>query len=245
MEGAERRPTAGNDHALTGELAVSLVAMYVAVVALTQTFGDTTSLTAATLLGAAIAAIIGLATFRRGLRAIPRSVFAMMAVSVTVLATLSGRDALENMRENNDLENVRETILSSYAEEIAWYQHPTEDRRPVLERYFLRPEEGGARLAVVVAAVERLRRCNRRIAARAYGSTFVNEITFVGATARADTTQSLFQPIEDFKNGQWRPRTLRPQDEVFYTPDQVYLLKKVQGKWYVADAPQPQNLGAC
>lgn len=239
------------------ETTIALAALFISVAGLARTIGGVAAAITAAALGVAVAALVAapLMPMLRRRRTRDResvdgaSVFMLSAIVITAL-TLAGLfvyEAVRIEREERTKDAIRTAILKSYDAELSWYKAPATDKTALLERWFVPVAKGGERLSIIEAAVARLRRCARRIGAAAATTTttFVSSIDVSGSEAKARAVQSLYQPILDFRDGEWVPRQLRPQDLSFSVPDQLYLLKRVDGRWLVQSAPQSQNLGPC
>jgi hypothetical protein len=223
---------------------IALAALYIAVATLARDLGGWGASVTATAIGAVLAVLLLLSSRDRATSR-TQTLMIAMAVTVAALAGLSGYEANDRLTKRSDREAIRDAILDGYEAEIGWYQHPSEDRRGELGRYFLTPEEGGERMTVIEAAINRLRRCHYRVGAEAKHTTFVSSISIAGSTAEAHTVQSVFQPSYMLENGRWVLRDLEPASEDFSVEDQIYVLRRSSGRWKVASSPQEQNIRKC
>jgi hypothetical protein len=238
------------------ESAIAVAALVVAVAGLARTIGGFAAEVTAAAVALAVASLLAVPAGRTIAHAIRTKSFqgtdgltlGLSIALVTTALALCGLFAYDSARIESDKATrsaIRTAILKSYAAELSWYKDPSSDKRALVEEWFVPAASGGERLAIVEAAIARLRRCHRKIGAQARTTTFVSSIDVNGSEAEAHTVQSLYQPVFDLRNGVWVPRELPPEDLSFSVPDQLYLLKKSDGRWKVQSAPQPQNLGPC
>lgn len=242
---------------LAPETTIAVAALFVAVAGLARTIGGFAAAVTAAAVGAALACLLVVPLVRTVVqlreakgrhRRVDWLALALTTALVTTAAAFSGLFVYDAVRINNDSATrsaIRNAILKSYDAELSSYKDPTSDKTASLEQWFVPVSAGGERLRIIEAAIARLRRCNRKIGSNAATTTFVASITVAGSDAEAHTVQSLYQPIFDLRNGKWVERPLAPQDLSFSVPDQLYLLRHIEGHWKVQSAPQSQNLGAC
>lgn len=218
------------------------------VAGLARTIGGLAAAITAAAVGVAVAALLGIPlgsrTSRSRLGKLDILLTAALVITALAVAGLFAYDAASIQNRHDTRSAIKKAILKSYDAELRWYEDPTH-RPPDLDKWFVRPSAGGERLTIVEAAAARLRRCHRKIGSKAASTTFIDTITVSGSDAEAHTVQSLFQPVLDFRNGRWVERQLPPADLMFYVPDQVYLLKRIAGRWKVQSAPQQQNVQRC
>lgn len=224
----------------TPEAAIALIGLYVAVVSVANTLGGSGGSIAAAILGVAMTVVVG-ADVRR-VRGTARATTAAIAAAALSLAVLSAAVAFEHWRDDKAEGDIVGVIEGAYEHEIDWYKHPEEARRTQLEQFFVRPDQGGERLAVIETAIERLRRCQYRLGEEARATSFVKEVEVDGHRARALAAESIFQPTYAKVGGKWQRRDV---GELFYTEDQIYVLEKVDGAWKIASAPQQQSTREC
>lgn len=250
---AEERDGTADREQLRPETTVAVAALFIAVAGLAREIGGFAAAIAAAAIGAAVALLLFVPLLRMHRRPSPlaagrRLAPALAGALVLTSAAFSGLFVWDAVRLTDDAatrDAIRTAILQSYSAEISWYKNPSADRAAQLERWFVPTARGGERLRIIEAEIDRLRRCRRKIGASAATTTFVTSITVYGDTAEAHTVQSLYQPVYDFHNGRWVVHPVAPADLSFSVPDQLYLLRRVDGRWKVQSAPQPQNLGAC
>jgi hypothetical protein len=225
---------------LKAEVAISLTGLFVAVATLAYALGGTTGSFAAAALGIGVTFVLALAVFADSLALMTRVVVAAMAVSAGTLTILSAVNTVHRWQLDRTKAAITRVINESYAAELEWYEHPHKQLLPKLEQYFLPPSQG-ERLATIQAAVARLSRCHYKMGAQARGTTFVSDITINGASALAQTEQSLYGPSYALRNGKWFLRSVNP---IVYDA-QLYVLKKHGSHWYVQSTPQPQSTEGC
>jgi hypothetical protein len=238
------------------ETTIAIAALFVAVSGLAHSIGGIAAAVTAAAVGVAIACLLVVPLISAARTAVPETgrrrvswlaltLTAALVITALAVAGLFVYDAVRIQDEKDTRSAIRTAILRSYDAELAWYKDPAADKRADLEQWFVAPSAGGERMTIIVAAIDRLRRCHRKIGPEAATTTFVNAVDVSGSEAEAHMVQSLYQPVLDLRNGKWVERQLRPQDISFSVPDQIYLLKREQGRWKVQSAPQPQNLQGC
>lgn len=250
---AEEQEEETDREQLRPETTVAVAALFIAVAGLAREIGGFAAAVAAASIGGAVALLLFMPLVRMLRRPSRFAVGSRLAPALTAALVLTSAafaglfvwDAVRIANDSSTRDAIRTSILRSYDAEIGWYKNPSADRTAQLERWFVPTTEGGERLRIIEAAIDRLRRCRRKIGANAATTTFVTSITVYGDTAEAHTVQSLYQPVYDFRAGRWVVHPLAPADLSFSVPDQLYLLRRVDGRWKVQSAPQPQNLGAC
>lgn len=227
--------------ATSAETPIGLIGLYVAVVSVAHSLGGAAGSLAAAVLGFAMAVVVA-AAVPRAPRGVARATAATIAVAALGLAALSAFVAADRWRDGSAEDKIVGVVESGYREEVDWYKHPTEARDDRLERYFVSPSDGGERLSVIRTAIERLRHCQYRMGGEARATTFVKEIDINGDRAKVLAAESIYQPTYARVNGKWQRRQI---GELFYTEDQIYVLKRADGEWKISAAPQPQSTREC
>jgi hypothetical protein len=135
-------------------------------------------------------------------------------------------------------EQAKATILEGTAAELRSYQHPTAEQRAELEQYFLSPEKGGDRLARIQHTLDQLIAERRRFSDQASDAVAIKTVAIApdGQSARVVTTERWYQPLVQVIDG------FEQQIDVAGHPrstndEQLYLLRKVDGRWYIQSNP--------
>ncbi|MCL5960383.1 MAG: hypothetical protein M1358_13930 [Chloroflexi bacterium] len=132
-------------------------------------------------------------------------------------------------------------ILKGTELELEWYKQPKSDRSADLERYYLPIQKGGDRLRQIVENVEVFRAKDRRLADTASRALLINKLSMTRDrnTAFAETGEIWYQPLVEAQSGTEVVVQQKADQLNLYTPIQYYILRKVNGRWYIASNPAP------
>lgn len=171
----------------------------------------------------------------------------LLVAGVVVIATLFGGAAVWQAREQwmtaTEDRLVRETVLAGTDAEIEAYKRPADDaaRTDVL-RYFA---ERGARLA----QIDYVRRCKLVADRKRYADTASHSIVITDLSLSPDrrsatvqTKERVYQPlVQRQPDGRELPVTQTAAQLNLDLPDEVYRLRKLDGRWLIESNPSPQN----
>src|SRR5581483_6330227 len=178
--------------------------------------------------------------------AAPRRRIAILLVSVLVLGMASAGSgerwlaARAASAEQEEIRLIKETITDGTATELAWYKQPTRDLEPDLERYFLPLVRGGDRLPRIEWTIKRLRDQNARFADYASRALIVNDVSLApdDSTAMVETVETWYQPLVREEDGVRMPAPPgHPEFDDHHV--QQYMLRKIDGRWYIQSNPVP------
>lgn len=227
---------------------IAFAALYITAFAAVVAAGEFRAHFAYAFGGALVALIIGSAALRTPTLSRRTKLLAWAIVVFVVL--VAGSSLVRGIQLWSHVDNeqqIREVILQGTQHELDWYKNPTSDQAPVLERFFLPgtpkgPEwPSGARLPEISNIVTGFQDKGRRYADTASSALFFSQISVLpdGQTANVETSEIWYQPLVEQQGGE-EVAVDQPAEQLnLYTDKQFYVLRKVEGQWYIESNPAP------